>query len=268
LSARLFLAGKDKRLRYLLPPNRDISFSRYLGDVRVDVNTIYPIELEMLTGQYDRLSSSIIRRFLTEEAFAVDVGANVGALTLLMAKIVRSGQVIAIEPGPRTSERLRSNLRLNPDLEKRVRVFQVGLADKAGTLMWREDQANRGNASLTSGDGEPVEVVTLDSIVASIGAQRLDFVKIDVEGMEYEVVLGSLVSIEKYRPFIYYETLEPFREYRGFDIYGKIFKILHGFGYEHYFVVGKEKFVKADGLDVLLSANTLAIPRERVGALA
>jgi FkbM family methyltransferase len=268
ISLTLFLAGIDKRLRFLLPPNKEIKFSKYLGDTRVSVNTIYPVELEMLTGEYDRLSCSIIRRFLAEDAFAVDVGANVGALTLLMAKIVRSGQVIAIEPGPLICERLRSNLRLNPNLEKKVRVFQVGLADKAGSLMWSEDQSNRGNAGLLGGVGSPVEVVTLDSIIASIGTERLDFIKIDVEGMEYEVIVGASDSIQKYRPVIYYETLEPFRAYRGFDIYGKIYNRLHELGYQHYFVLAKGKLVKADSLDVLLSANTLAIPGEKASALA
>ena len=155
ISLLLFLARKDKRLRFLLPPNAEIEFSRYLGDIRVNVNTIYPVELEMLTGQYDPISSAVIRRFLTAGAFAVDIGANVGALTLLMAKIVKSGQVIAIEPGPPICERLRSNLRLNPDLAKNVRVFQVGAADKAGTLMWSENQSYRGNAGLWPVSGAP-----------------------------------------------------------------------------------------------------------------
>jgi FkbM family methyltransferase len=267
-SLTLFLAGKDKRLRYLLPPNQEIEFSRYLGDIRIRANTVYPVELEMLTGQYDRVSSSIIRRFVTEDAFAVDVGANVGPLTLLMAKIVRSGTVIAIEPGPPICERLKRNLRLNPELEKNVRVFQVGVADKAGSLMWSEDQNNRGNAGLLGSVGTPVEVVTLDSIISSIGTERLDFIKIDVEGMEYEVIIGASDSIRKYRPIIYYETLEPFRAFRGFDIYGEIYNRLHELGYHHYFVLGKGKLVKADSLDVLLSANTLAIPAEKASALA
>ena len=86
--------------------------------------------------------------------------------------------------------------------------------------------------------------------------------------MEYEVIIGSLVSIQKYRPIIYYETLEPFRTFRGFDIYGKIYNELSELGYQHYFVLAKGRLVKADSLDVLRSANTLAIPREKAGALA
>lgn len=86
--------------------------------------------------------------------------------------------------------------------------------------------------------------------------------------MEYEVISGASDSIQKYRPIIYYETLEPFRAFRGFDIYGKIYNTLHELGYQHYFVLAKGKAVKADILDVLLSANTLAIPREKASALA
>jgi FkbM family methyltransferase len=267
-SLKIFLTRKDRRLRFLLPQGKEFVFDKYLGDLKVNINTIYPIEVEMLTGVYDPNTSAIIRRFVRQNSVVVDVGANVGALTLLMAKIANAGKVIAIEPGPPTCLRLKDNLKLNPELQKVVNVFQVGVSNKVGECFWKEDQKNRGNAGLLGSDGYTVGVETLNNIVKSTGIEKLDFIKIDVEGMEYEVIKGGMASIVKYRPLIYYETLEPFRNYRGFDLYGKIHDLLQGIGYQHFCVLPNGEIVKVDNLDVLHSSDALAIPKEKVDMFA
>lgn len=268
-SLKFFLAKIDRRLRFLVPQGgKEFIFDKYLGDLKVNINTIYPIEVEMLTGMYDPNTSAIVRKFVRQNSIVVDVGANVGALTLLMAKIANAGKVIAIEPGPPICSRLKDNLELNPELQKVVNVFQVGVSDKVGELLWKEDQNNRGNAGLLGSDGTPVKVETLDNIVKSTGIEKFDFIKIDVEGMEYEVIKGGMASIVKYRPVIYYETLEPFRNSRGFDLYGKILDLLQKIAYQHFCVLPNGKVVKVDNLDVLYSPNALAIPKEKVDMFA
>ncbi|MBE7383319.1 MAG: FkbM family methyltransferase [Leptolyngbya sp. SIO1E4] len=263
-SFKLFLAKKDRRLRFLLPPDKAFICEHYLGNLRVNINTIYPIEVEMLTGAYDPKTSAIIRRFVSVNDVVIDVGANVGALTLLMATVANQGKVIAIEPGPPICSRLRNNLKLNPDIQKTVDVYQIGLSDRAGELLWQEDPNVVGNAGLLHHGGEPVKVDTLDNVVKNSGIERLDFIKIDVEGMEYEVIKGGLASITQYRPFIYYETLEPFRAIRGFDLYGQIYAVLQEMGYQHFCVLANGEIESVSNLQVLRSPNTLAIPKEKV----
>lgn len=264
----IFLSRIDRRFRFLVPLEKEFIYTKYLDSKKVHINTTYPIEVAMLTGIYDPDTSAIIKRFVRQDSVVIDVGANVGALTLLMAQVANNGKVLAIEPGKTTCSRLRHNVSLNPELQNVVEIHQVGVSDKKGELFWKEDENNRGNAGLLEHEGEIVSVDTLDHIVDSAGLVKIDFLKIDVEGMEYEVIKGGMASIIKYRPLIYYETLEPFRDFRGFDIYGEIFNMLHGLEYQHFAVLPKGEIVMINNLDVLRSANVLAIPKERVSKFA
>ena len=265
-SLKHFIAMQDPRFFHILPEGKEMIFDKYLGDVKVRINTVYPVERQMLTGTYDSMTSTVLGKFLDEGSVAMDIGANVGALTLLMAKICGSGRVIAVEPGPPTRSRLMKNLELNPKLRKSITVFPVGASDKPGKLFWSEDPRNRGNAGLLNGSGTEVDVVTLDDIVARARLTRLDFIKIDVEGMEYEVVKGGLASIQKYRPLVYYETLEPFRTFRKFDIYGEIFEAFHSMRYRHFYFKKNGNMIEIKNMGKLHSSNALAMPAEKAPA--
>ncbi|CAD5373366.1 FkbM family methyltransferase [Rubrivivax sp. A210] len=266
-SLSILLAAQSRHFRHFAQPGTTFVFGRYLGKLSVLIDTVYPIELEMLTGRYDRDSSSLIERLLQKDWINIDVGANVGALTLLMATMAPEGRVIAIEPGPSTCARLRQNLALNGAIASLVDVFQVGVSNVPGVLFWGEDENNKGNAGLLGKEGTAVEVTTIDEIVQRLELKRVDFVKIDVEGMEYEVIAGSLRSIEKFRPIFYYETLEAFRSLRGFDLYGKVYALLNDAGYRHFAVMSGTTLEAIDGLDHLKSSNVLAVPVEKTSGL-
>ena len=121
----------------------------------------------MLSGAYDNESSRIIRRFVGRGQHCVDVGANVGPITLLLAKLVGpDGHVLAVEPGPPYCAALERNLALNPGLGRVVTLLRVGLSDRPGSLLWRPDPAHPYNAGLLDNlDGLPVPVETLDAVV-------------------------------------------------------------------------------------------------------
>lgn len=253
-----------RELRFLLPPGQQFIYDQYLGKIKVNIDTTYPIEVEMATGNYDLKTSAIIQKFVSANDTVLDIGANVGALTLLMATVAAQGHVIAIEPGFNTFTRLQANLDLNPSLSERVDIYQLGIADKPGVLYWQEDANVPGNAGLFSHDGLAVRVESLDDFVRQLSLNRLDFLKIDVEGMEYEVITGGSDVLAKFRPIVYYETLESFRINRGFDFYNQIFKILQGIDYRHFAIAGDAQIREINNLNHLISPNTLAIPAEKV----
>ena len=177
-----------------VPAGRSIRWPHYQGDLTVWIDPANLIERSMFGG-YDKDVIQSVQRFVGPDACVVDVGANVGAVTLLMAKLVGpAGRVLAVEPGPPYVERLRANLALNTSLSDRVAVHQVGLSDAPGMLQWRPDPNTPFNAGLSAAhpDSVPgevsVPVTTLDALVASRELDRLDFIKIDVEGMELEVL--------------------------------------------------------------------------------
>lgn len=256
-------AQKHRELRFLLPTGKCFIYDSYLGKFKVNIDTAYPIEVEMATGSYDLKTSAVIQKFVSAEDTIIDIGANVGALTLLMASIAEQGQVIAIEPGPNTFARLKANLELNPTLQNIVDIYQLGIADAPGMLYWQEDANVPGNAGLFSHNGIEVKVESLDHFIDQLSLKRLDFIKIDVEGMEYEVIKGGLASIAKFRPMIYYETLESFRINRGFDIYNQIFDRLKELGYRQFAIAPNAHISEVHNLDKLASPNTLAIPSEK-----
>jgi hypothetical protein len=120
---------------------------------------------------------------------------------------------------------------------------------------------NRGNAGLLHAEGVEVPVVTLDAFCRQNSVARLDFIKVDVEGMELEVFRGGQRVLSEMRPALYFETIAPFAEFRGFDIFGEIERLLRGHGYALYKVGAAGEVAETTSAD--LSPNTLALHPRR-----
>lgn len=146
---------------------------------------------------FDPSELEILERALTPDFVFVDIGANAGAYTLFVAQRVGpSGRIIAVEPHPTVRLRLQCNLELNGI--DWVRVAPVALADSAGTLRLYVDGRNIGSSSLDAG-AEPglkqsieVSCRTLLSLVEEEGLERIDAIKIDVEGVEDRILAPFL----------------------------------------------------------------------------
>lgn len=124
----------------------------------------------------------------------VDAGANVGLYTLAARSAAAPGQIraLAIEPDPENLSRLRFNLAASGASDE-VIVADVGLADAPGELVLSEAE-NRGEVALSvSGEGVRVKARPLADVVRAAGMDRIDALKIDIEGME-EPVLAAFFS--------------------------------------------------------------------------
>lgn len=164
-------------------------------------------------GSYEPELREIFRGVLPSGGVAVDVGANVGWHTMLMAKLVgQGGRVLAAEANPSVRERLERNLSANRFAH--VRVIPHAIADADGILDFYGPPA--GDAG--SGDGHAialgghatgetfrVDARALDSIVELARLERLDLLKIDVEGFEWPVLRGAEKTVAKFRPHIVFE---------------------------------------------------------------
>lgn len=139
---------------------------------------------------------------LPEDACVVDVGANIGNHTLFWSAVA-GARIIAFEPNPKALTLLRSNLELN-DLAGRVELHAVALGSRDG----RGDVVdcnplNMGTATVAhSGHGE-IEIRRLDDV---IGQRHIDLIKIDVEGMEVEVLRGAQATLRRCRPILLIEA--------------------------------------------------------------
>lgn len=254
-----------------VPPGRSLRWSHYLGDIVVWIDPANAIERKMIGG-YEPSVLRAVERFVSAGSYCLDVGANVGAVTLALARQVGpTGRVLAIEPGPPYAARLRRNLRANARLIERVIVLPAGLSEAEGSLLWRPDPLHPFNAGLSqvhsaAVPGElPVPVTTLDAALAQQGWKRVDFIKIDVEGMELEVLRGARGTLESLRPVVLFETLEIFRVgHRAIngiaDVFAEIEDLLHGLNYRLCDLLPDGSLT--DVTAAALPDNTLAIPVE------
>jgi FkbM family methyltransferase len=131
------------------------------------------------------LSSEPIRTVL-------DVGANVGSWSLMAAELLPEATIYALEVVPETAATLRTRV----GHHDRIKCFDLGLADRTGTLSFRYHPAASTHATFTdyphSWTGERIEcpVMRADDFFARQGIARVDFMKLDVEGAEHLVLQG------------------------------------------------------------------------------
>lgn len=126
-------------------------------------------------------------------SIVLDVGANIGAYTLLFAQWAgESGRVIAFEPAAASSAGLERQLRLN-DLERRVEIVRAAASDTVGVARFVSDGVSGANALTTTDHGASIVSVPTTTLDAFCRERRLspDVVKIDVEGAELAVLRGA-----------------------------------------------------------------------------
>ncbi len=144
------------------------------------------------------------RRFLQEQVepgmVVLDVGANVGFYTLLLAdRVGPTGRVHAFEPDPLSFGILRRRAAGRPNVE----INQTAVGDHAGTMTLYTNRSNRADnrvhPSLGAETAEAVEVplTTLDDYCAARGIERIDAVKMDIQGAEVSALAGFRKTLSR-----------------------------------------------------------------------
>ena len=206
-------------------------------NVRGDTLICVPASLEQLTTyvlleQEDWFEDEIrfLRRWLRPGMQAVDVGASFGVYATAIAKAVGpGGRVWAFEPTPDTANFLQRTIELN-HLDQII-VVRKALADRAGDVSLIMNAHSEINAIELDGpsgrDCVTVPCTTLDRAAAEHGWSRVDFVKLDVEGAELEVVLGGLEFLAASMPLVMFEIKTEVVDLR-------VLEPLAAMGYEFY----------------------------------
>jgi len=158
--------------------------------------------------RFDPRELEALTEVLPRDGVFVDIGANVGIYTLLMATRLRGGgRIVAFEPFPPTHDRLLFNLaatRAASPQWPRVDALRLGVAGAEGKRELRLDAGNLGGGSLAPGtarfsnagsiDHASIECRPLLAVLAELGIERVDALKIDIEGTEDEALCPFLAE--------------------------------------------------------------------------
>lgn len=234
-------------------------FPGYCGEFVVELDGRYTIERAMARRNYEPEIQMVIAQHVPHGAVCFDIGANVGAVTFMLARQAGlSGKVYALEPSPVIRDRLTRNLGLNPRWREVIQPVPLGLSDQPGKLFWTMDYQYLGNGVLgTSGEIE-VQVSTLDHLVDQLKPTKVDFVKIDVEGMELKVIRGALSTLERFRPVILFETVGYLYRAELQKDFEELLQLLSRLGYQLWGISRKAGVLPFDRNQ--LCHNTLAVP--------
>jgi len=158
-------------------------------------------------GEFSDSEARLFRRIVHAGMHVVEVGANIGTHTVELSRLVGpTGSVHAFEPQRLVFQCLCANLALNQC--SNVFGYQAGVGDHRGEIyvprLSYESSNNFGGLSLSTAqtDGERVALQRIDDLELP----GCDFLKIDVEGMECQVLDGARETIGKHRPIMYLEN--------------------------------------------------------------
>lgn len=196
--------------------------------IRYQVDLTEVIDQGIWLYGWEPITIALLKRHTSPGYTVIEVGANVGAHTLLLAKLVGpSGRVYAFEPTNYAQSKLRTNIDLNPDLKARIVIRSELVTNHAGQTPVRRIKSS---FPVRSG-GVPGEVVQTAAIALdSEPFDRVDLLKIDVDGYDFKVLEGATELLRKFKPCVLIELGEHTLNAQG-DSVRDIFGLLRSLGY-------------------------------------
>ena len=182
-------------------------------------------ELERSGGLYQRELAALLRRRLRSNAVCVDGGAHIGVISVLLASLCPAGRIYAFEPVPETSAYLEHNLEANGITN--VTVERLALYREDGEIALAFDESYPGGSHIGEGKCR-VTTARLDSWVQSRDLDRLDLLKLDVEGAEPAVLDGAEETLRRFQPLTVVECNPVALPRLGGTSYRQLFLRLEG----------------------------------------
>lgn len=203
---------------------------RMWDDARLSFGTVVACDLwdevqfDMWWGgeTYEIRQTPDFKSLLKPQCVVFDIGANAGYYSLIAAPLVGpEGRIYAFEPAAEQFRRLKDNATRNGFSQ--ILPFKLALCDRVGeAVLHLDDEFNTGSASLRPAGArnirdEIVKCTTLDDFVESKQVDRIDVMKIDVEGCELAVLRGGQRALDRLRPILLIEVKEHHQRLAGFS---------------------------------------------------
>jgi len=187
----------------------------------------------------------IFEKYITKQCVVLEGGCHIGTHTVKLALL--GMRVLAFEPLIESNNILRKNIKLN-NLHN-ITVYNDGLSNKPDVAFFQWIGHNNPGASGLSNNPMgtpsyskktdkqiPVNLITIDSLCLD----NLNFIKLDVEGYEINVIEGGINTIKKYKPIITLEVYENFYGKYSIEYTKTTFKILLDIGYTVHHIAGPD----------------------------
>lgn len=186
-------------------------------------------EKDYWLGTYEMELQHAIQHWVKPAQVVYDLGANVGYVSLLFARVVgEQGRVFAFEPLPANQQRLRQNLELNRSLS--IQLVPAAAAERSGRAAFAlhgSDDMGRLHTGGTAAKTIEVETIALDDFATTHPAP--DLIKIDIEGAEVLALQGMQTLLRSAKPVLFIEL-------HGYEAGRACWQLLEQAGYEMYWM--------------------------------
>lgn len=177
---------------------------------------------------YERDVLDAIKKNIPTEGVILDIGANIGNHTVFFSKECNAKKIYAFEPVGKTFEILQKNICIN-NLEKVVELYNAGIGSINGKAELEHfDADNFGSSRIVASENGSIQLMSIDEMNFN---EQIKFVKIDVEGGEYNVLEGMKKRLMLDKPSIFIEIWD-----KNFE---KVNKLLEQMNYHIEFKVGE-----------------------------
>lgn len=200
-------------------------------------------------GDFERKLLSTAEREVRPGATVLDLGANIGTVTLFLGKLVgKTGRVFCVEPLAANFALLERNVDRTGFLDRvRAERCALGTEEKTITLHFDEQSDNWGEVSLldqASQGTEEVPMRRLDTLWKEWDRPQFDFVKLDVEGYEYEVLQGATKMLREKPPKVWVVEFNVDYLNRAENGVQRLWDLFRQFGYEPFSMEKEEKLLE------------------------
>ena len=235
------------------------------GDILYEIHSDSTVDYQIASGHiYDPYIGSHLKDHIKSDGVILDIGANIGGLSLPFAKIyVPLGKVYSFEPDLEVISQLKKNIEINH--LKNITVVPKALQENAGiqeiefTQRRQNDEADRTNRGLSTIQEvdhnyrklftlkkQIVKCTTIDHFVEEKQIEKIELIKIDVEGSEIRVLNGGINTIQRDLPIIVYEFSSIYDEMFNFPNTKKTFQFMKDKGYQQFKIIKEGKIEKFD----------------------
>ena len=224
----------------------------------------------LIHGYYDWKNVVLVKKFLEiKSGDIIEVGANIGTETVSLAKLNSENKVHAFEPVDKNFNQLKNLKKINNF--QNLNLYNLLLSDKSGSTYFQLPKTMNSGTGYISKDNNDNTVALraekLDEKLSDI--KSCSVILMDVEGFEYNILKGSKITIEKYRPFIILEANSFFLRERANVSISMLYAFLITRNYKIFFIDGVSlKEVNIQNPKTTGGKNWICIPEEEMSCLS